>query len=158
MELGMIGLGRMGANMTERLARGGHKVVAYDRSREAVQRVAGFGAAGVDSLADFVAALRRPRAVWLMVPSGKPVDDTIAALNGSIEGGDAVLDGGNTNATGTMCRADDPKPSGVDYIDCGTSGGIWGLKEGYSLMIGGARAPVERPNAEIQNATPGPPQ
>src|ERR1051325_4345132 len=99
MELGMIGLGRMGANMTERLVRGGHKVVAYDRSREAGQRGAGFGAGGGGSLAGFVAALRRPRAVWLMVPSGKPVDDTIAALKGSIEGGDAVIDGGDP-ATG----------------------------------------------------------
>ena len=156
MELGMIGLGRMGANMTERLIRGGHKVVAYDRSREAVQRVAGFGAVGVDSLAGFLAALRPPRAVWLMVPSGKPVDDTIAALKGSIAGGDAVIDGGNSNYKDTMRRADDLKASGVDYIDCGTSGGIWGLKEGYSLMIGGARAPVERLTPIFQTLAPAP--
>src|SRR5262249_22984262 len=156
MELGMIGLGRMGANMTERLIRGGRKVVAYDRSRDAVQRVAGFGAAGVDSLADFVAALRPPRAVWLMVPSGKPVDDTIAALKGSIERGDTVIDGGNSNYKDTMRRADDLKASGVDYIDCGTSGGIWGLKEGYSLMIGGARAPVERLTPIFQTLAPAP--
>jgi 6-phosphogluconate dehydrogenase len=156
MELGMIGLGRMGANMTERLIRGGHKVVAYDRSREAVQRVAGFGAAGVDSLANFVAALRAPRAVWLMVPSGKPVDDTIAALKGSIESGDAVIDGGNSNYKDTMRRADDLKASGVDYIDCGTSGGIWGLKEGYSLMVGGERAAVERLTPIFQTLAPAP--
>ncbi|HEY1270013.1 MAG TPA: decarboxylating 6-phosphogluconate dehydrogenase [Candidatus Binatia bacterium] len=154
MELGMIGLGRMGANMTERLVRGGHKVVAYDRSREAVQRVAGFGAAGVDSLFDFVAALRPPRAVWLMVPSGQPVDETITALKGSIESGDVVIDGGNSNYKDTMRRADDLKASGVDYIDCGTSGGIWGLKEGYSLMIGGARAPVERLTPIFQTLAP----
>src|ERR1044072_1855791 len=104
MELGMIGLGRMGANMTERLVRGGHKVVPDHRRRRAGQRVAGFGAAGVDSLADFVAALRRPRAVWLMVPSGKPVDDTTAALNGSVEGGEAVIDGGNSNYKDTTGR------------------------------------------------------
>ncbi|HEX2385152.1 MAG TPA: decarboxylating 6-phosphogluconate dehydrogenase, partial [Candidatus Binatia bacterium] len=107
-------------------------------------------------LADFVAALRRPRAIWLMVPSGKPVDDTIAALKGSIEGGDAVIDGGNSNYKDTMRRADDLKASGVDYIDCGTSGGIWGLKEGYSLMIGGARAPVERLTPIFQTLAPGP--
>src|SRR3954469_680076 len=104
MELGMIGLGRMGANMTERLVRGGHRVVAYDRSREAVARVAGFGGVAVDSLADFVAALKPPRAVWLMVPSGKPVDETIAALKGSIESGDIVIDGGNSNYKDTMRR------------------------------------------------------
>jgi 6-phosphogluconate dehydrogenase len=144
----------MGANMTERLVRGGHKVVAYDRSREAVQRVAGFGAAGVDSLFDFVAALRPPRAVWLMVPSGQPVDETITALKGSIESGDVVIDGGNSNYKDTMRRADDLKASGVDYIDCGTSGGIWGLKEGYSLMIGGARAPVERLTPIFQTLAP----
>ncbi len=156
MELGMIGLGRMGANMTERLLRGGHKIVAYDRSREAVQRVAGFGALGVDSLADFIAALRPPRAVWLMVPSGRPVDDTIAALKGSIESGDALIDGGNSNYKDTMRRADDLKASGVDYIDCGTSGGIWGLKEGYSLMIGGPRAAVDRLTPIFQTLAPAP--
>jgi len=154
MELGMIGLGRMGANMTERLVRGGHRVVAYDRSREAVARVAGFGGVAVDSLADFVAALKPPRAVWLMVPSGKPVDETIAALKGSIESGDIVIDGGNSNYKDTMRRADDLKAAGVDYIDSGTSGGIWGLKEGYSLMIGGARAAVERLTPIFQTLAP----
>src|ERR1051325_2884049 len=156
MELGRIGPGGMGAKRPGGPPPAGPKVVAYGRSREAIQRVAGFGAAGVDSLADFVAALRRPRAVWLMVPSGKPVDDTIAALKGSIEGGDAVIDGGNSNYKDTMRRADDLKASGVDYIDCGTSGGIWGLKEGYSLMIGGARAPVERLTPIFQTLAPGP--
>ncbi|HTM11221.1 MAG TPA: decarboxylating 6-phosphogluconate dehydrogenase [Verrucomicrobiae bacterium] len=156
MELGMIGLGRMGANMTERLVRGGHRVIAYDRSREAVQRVAAGGAVAVDSLADFVAALRPPRAVWLMVPSGKPVDDTIAALKGSIERGDAVIDGGNSNYKDTMRRADELKAAGVDYIDSGTSGGIWGLKEGYSLMIGGERAAVERLTPIFQTLAPAP--
>jgi 6-phosphogluconate dehydrogenase len=156
MELGMIGLGRMGANMTERLVRGGHRVIAYDRSREAVQRVAAVGAVAVDSLADFVAALRPPRAVWLMVPSGKPVDDTIAALKGSIERGDAVIDGGNSNYKDTMRRADELKAAGVDYIDSGTSGGIWGLKEGYSLMIGGERAAVERLTPIFQTLAPAP--
>ena len=156
MELGMIGLGRMGANMTERLVRGGHRVVAYDRSREAVQRVAAVGAVAIDSLGDFVAKLRAPRAVWLMVPSGKPVDETIAALKGSLERGDAVIDGGNSNYKDTMRRADDLKASGLDYIDCGTSGGIWGLKEGYSLMIGGERAAVERLKPIFQTLAPAP--
>jgi 6-phosphogluconate dehydrogenase len=156
MELGMIGLGRMGANMTERLVRGGHRVVAYDRSRAAVERVAAVGAVAIDSLGDFVAKLRAPRAIWLMVPSGKPVDETIAALKGSVERGDAVIDGGNSNYKDTMRRADDLKASGVDYIDCGTSGGIWGLKEGYSLMIGGERAAVERLKPIFQTLAPAP--
>jgi 6-phosphogluconate dehydrogenase len=156
MELGMIGLGRMGANMTERLVRGGHRVVAYDRSREAVQRVAAIGAVAIDSLGDFVAKLHAPRAIWLMVPSGKPVDETIAALKGSVERGDAIIDGGNSNYKDTMRRADDLKASGVDYIDCGTSGGIWGLKEGYSLMIGGERAAVERLKPIFQTLAPTP--
>ncbi len=154
MELGMIGLGRMGANMTERLVRGGHKVVAYDRNSEAIDRVAGFGALPAHSLADFVARLQPPRAVWLMVPSGKPVDETISALKGSIERGDVVIDGGNSNYKDTMRRAEDLIASGIDYIDCGTSGGIWGLKEGYSLMIGGARAPVERLTPIFQTLAP----
>ncbi|HEY1267384.1 MAG TPA: decarboxylating 6-phosphogluconate dehydrogenase [Candidatus Binatia bacterium] len=154
MELGMIGLGRMGANMTERLVRGGHKIVAYDRSREAVDRVAAVGALPVHSLADFVERLQPPRAVWLMVPAGKPVDETISALKGSIESGDAVIDGGNSNYKDTMRRADDLKASGVDYIDCGTSGGIWGLKEGYSLMVGGASGAVERLTPIFQTLAP----
>jgi 6-phosphogluconate dehydrogenase len=156
MELGMIGLGRMGANMTERLVRGGHKVVAFDRSPQAIDRVASVGALPAHSLADFVARLHPPRAVWLMVPSGKPVDETIAALKGSIESGDAVIDGGNSNYKDTMRRAAELKASGVDYIDCGTSGGIWGLKEGYSLMIGGARAAVERLTPIFQTLAPAP--
>jgi 6-phosphogluconate dehydrogenase len=156
MELGMIGLGRMGANMTERLVRGGHKVVAFDRSPEAIERVAGFGALASHSLADFVARLQTPRAVWLMVPSGKPVDETIAALKGSIESGDTVIDGGNSNYKDTIRRGEDLKASGVEYIDCGTSGGVWGLKEGYALMIGGARAAVERLTPIFQTLAPAP--
>src|SRR5689334_16928964 len=156
MELGMIGLGRMGANMTERLVRGGHKVVAFDRSPQAIDRVAAFGALPAHSLGDFVQRLQPPRAVWLMVPSGKPVDETIAALKGSIESGDTVIDGGNSNYKDSMRRADELKAAGVDYIDCGTSGGIWGLKEGYSLMVGGARAAVERLTPIFQTLAPGP--
>jgi 6-phosphogluconate dehydrogenase len=130
--------------------------VAFDRSPEAVDRVCAFGALPAHSLADFVARLHAPRAIWLMVPSGKPVDETIAALKGSIESGDAVIDGGNSNYKDTMRRADELKASGVDYIDCGTSGGIWGLKEGYSLMIGGARAAVERLTPIFQTLAPAP--
>src|SRR4051812_8451728 len=144
MELGMIGLGRMGANMTERLVRGGHRVVSYDRSSEAVERVVAKGADRADSLAALAAALSAPRAVWLMVPSGKPVDETIAALTAHLQRGDAIIDGGNSNYKDTMRRAAALKESGIEYIDSGTSGGIWGLQEGYSLMIGGARGAVER--------------
>ena len=154
MELGMIGLGRMGANMTERLIRGGHRVVGYDRSREAVERVVAIGAERADSLAALTGALKAPRAVWLMVPSGKPVDDTIAALLPQLQSGDAIIDGGNSNYKDTMRRGAALKEAGVDYIDSGTSGGIWGLKEGYSLMIGGERAAVERLKPIFQTLAP----
>ena len=137
MELGMIGLGRMGANMTERLLLGGHRVITYDRSAEAVQRVVDKGALGAHSLADFVKQLSLPRAIWLMVPSGDPVDQTIEQLRPQLSKGDILIDGGNSNYKDSIRRAGNLKRDGVHFIDAGTSGGIWGLKVGYCMMIGG---------------------
>ncbi|MSP37272.1 MAG: decarboxylating 6-phosphogluconate dehydrogenase [Deltaproteobacteria bacterium] len=139
MELGMIGLGRMGANMTERLVLGGHKVVTYDRSAEAIQRVVDKGAVGAASLADFVNKLSAPRAVWLMVPSGDPVDRTIDELLPSLAKGDTIIDGGNSNYKDSIRRGEKLKSHGLNFIDAGTSGGIWGLQNGYCMMVGGAK-------------------
>jgi len=144
MELGMIGLGRMGANMTERLVLGGHRVITYDRSAEAVQRVVDKGAVGAHSLADFVKQLSLPRAIWLMVPSGDPVDQTIEQLRPQLSKGDILIDGGNSNYKDSIRRAGNLKRDGVHFIDAGTSGGIWGLKVGYCMMIGGEPEIVAR--------------
>ncbi len=144
MELGMIGLGRMGANMTERLVRGGHKVITYDRSAEAIQRVVDKGAVGAHSLADFVKQLSLPRAIWLMVPSGDPVDQTIEQLLPSLSAGDIIIDGGNSNYKDSIRRAAKLKPHKLHFVDAGTSGGIWGLQNGYCMMVGGEKEIVSR--------------
>jgi 6-phosphogluconate dehydrogenase len=143
MELGMVGLGRMGANMVERLVRGGHRVVGYDRDAGAVARVTAAGAEGVDSLANLAGKLGKPRAIWIMVPSGAPVDETIAALKPHLAKGDILIDGGNSNYKDTQRRGASLKEQGFQFVDVGTSGGIWGLKEGYSMMIGGENSAVE---------------
>ena len=143
MELGMVGLGRMGANMVERLVRGKHRLVGYDRDAAAVARVVAAGAEGADSLASLAAKLARPRAIWIMVPSGAPVDETIAALLPHLSKDDILIDGGNSNYKDTQRRAADLKRQGFAFADVGTSGGIWGLKEGYSMMVGGDKPTVE---------------
>lgn len=143
MELGIIGLGRMGANMAERLVRGGHQVISFDRSPEAIQRVVDQGARGAHSLADFIKQLTPPRAIWLMVPSGNPVDQTIEQLLPNLERGDIVIDGGNSNYKDSIRRAENLKPHGVHFVDAGTSGGIWGLQNGYCLMVGGEKPVVD---------------
>ena len=144
MELGMVGLGKMGAFMVERLVRGGHRVVGYDRDAAAVARVASAGAEGADSLAGLAAKLKQPRAVWIMVPSGAPVDETIAALTPHLMKDDILIDGGNSNYKDTQRRGASLKSAGFQFVDVGTSGGIWGLAEGYSMMVGGDQAAVER--------------
>jgi 6-phosphogluconate dehydrogenase len=144
MELGMIGLGRMGANMTERLVRGGHRVISYDRSAEAIQRVVDKGAVGAHSLADFVKQLAPPRIIWLMVPSGDVVDQTIEQLLPTSNQGDVVIDGGNSNYKDSIRRGQKLSALGMHFIDAGTSGGIWGLENGYCMMIGGEKEIVER--------------
>ena len=144
MQLAMIGLGKMGGNMTERLLRGGHEVVTYDRSTEIVQKYAKLGAKAAGSLADVVKKLSAPRVVWIMVPAGDPVDQTIAELRPLLGDGDIVIDGGNSNFHDTIRRATTLREAGIQYIDCGTSGGIWGLEKGYCLMIGGEKRAVLR--------------
>ncbi|HEX4006714.1 MAG TPA: decarboxylating 6-phosphogluconate dehydrogenase [Acidobacteriaceae bacterium] len=144
MELGVIGLGKMGGNMAERLRQRGHKVVGFDFSAEAVQRLTEAGSLGVSTLEDLAKNLSAPRAIWIMVPQGKPVDETIAKLKPLLEKGDTLIDGGNSNYQETQRRYAELKAEGFNFVDVGTSGGVWGLKEGYSMMIGGEAAPVER--------------
>jgi 6-phosphogluconate dehydrogenase len=136
MQLAMIGLGRMGGNMVERLIKGGHELVVWDRSAEAIGKSVEDGAKAARDLADVCAKLRAPRIIWIMVPSGAPVDETIAALRSNLAKGDIVIDGGNSNYHDTMRRAADLASSGIEFVDCGTSGGIWGLANGYCLMVG----------------------
>jgi 6-phosphogluconate dehydrogenase len=136
MRLAMIGLGRMGGNMSERLMKGGHEVVVYDRSAESVQRYVALGATGASGPADITSKLKGPRIAWIMVPAGKPVDDTIASLLPGLAKGDVIIDGGNSNFRDSMRRAAELKTKGIDFVDSGTSGGIWGLANGYCLMIG----------------------
>ncbi len=137
MQLGFVGLGRMGLNMVTRLARGGHAIVAYDRSADAVARAEAAGARGVASLDALVSALPGPRAVWLMVPAGDPTESTVAALAGLLEKDDVIVDGGNTHFPDDVRRAAALRAQSIHYVDAGTSGGIWGLTEGYCLMVGG---------------------
>jgi 6-phosphogluconate dehydrogenase len=138
MEIGFVGLGKMGLNMVTRLRRGGHQVVAFDRASEAVARAEDAGASGVDSLVDLVAKLSAPRAVWVMVPAGAPTESTVTALGGLLSAGDTIIDGGNTHFEDDVRRATALKEKGIAYIDAGTSGGVWGLEEGYCLMVGGS--------------------
>jgi 6-phosphogluconate dehydrogenase len=140
----MIGLGRMGANMTERLVLGGHRVIAYDRSPQAIERVAQKGAVGALSPSELSMRLSAPRSIWLMVPSGDPVDETIRQLRPHVDKGDVIVDGGNSNYKQTLRRAEALRADGIHFIDVGTSGGIWGLKEGYCIMVGGDQEPVAR--------------
>jgi 6-phosphogluconate dehydrogenase len=137
MQIGFVGLGRMGLNMVTRLARGGHTVAAYDRSPEAVGRAAAAGAQGAASLEAIVAALTPPRAIWLMVPAGDATETTVNALAALLSAGDIVIDGGNSNFHDDMRRARSLATKRIQYVDAGTSGGIWGLEEGYCLMVGG---------------------
>jgi 6-phosphogluconate dehydrogenase len=144
MQLAMIGLGKMGGNMTERLLRGKHSVVAFDRSADAVKKYAGLGAMAASSLADAVKKLSAPRIVWIMVPAGQPVDVTIAELQPMLSDGDVIIDGGNSNFHDTIRRAKALAEKGIAFIDSGTSGGIWGLENGYCLMVGGEKRAVMR--------------
>ena len=155
MDIGMIGLGRMGANMTTRLLRGGHRVVAFDMKPEAVAEAAAGGAEGAGSLAELCKALAEPRAVWSMVPSGAPTEQTVAELAELLVPGDTVLDGGNSNYKDSIRRAATLRARGLGFIDVGTSGGVWGLAEGYSLMIGGDGDVVARCRPLFETLAPG---
>ncbi|HEX4004123.1 MAG TPA: decarboxylating 6-phosphogluconate dehydrogenase [Candidatus Acidoferrales bacterium] len=156
MELGMVGLGKMGAYMTERLVRGGHRVVGYDRDAVAVKRVVDQGAAGIDSLEKLVAELKTPRTIWLMVPAGAPVDQTIDLLTPRLASGDTIIDGGNSYYRDTVRRAAALTQKKFNFVDCGTSGGVWGLTEGYSMMVGGDPDVVKRLAPIFQTLAPGP--
>jgi 6-phosphogluconate dehydrogenase len=140
MQLGMIGLGRMGAGMSLRLLEGGHQVMVYDRSADAVAALAGKGATGASSLEDLGQKLKAPRVFWLMIPAGAPVDDTIQRLQDTVSPGDIIVDGGNSNYKDSIRRADDLRTKQIEFLDVGVSGGIWGLKVGFCLMVGGNEA------------------
>ena len=144
MELGIIGLGKMGGNMAERLRLAGHKVVGFDFSADAVKKLSDAGSVGASTLEEMVKNLAAPRAIWIMVPSGDPVDQTIAKLEPLMQKGDTFIDGGNSNYKDSQRRHAQLTAKGFNFVDVGTSGGIWGLKEGYSMMIGGDEEPVER--------------
>ncbi len=138
MEIGMIGLGKMGGNMARRLIRAGHRVVVFAPRQQVVQAFAAEGAIGASSLEDLVANLAPPRVVWLMVPSGDATETTLGAVAALLTAGDVVVDGGNSNYKDSMRRAQEIEARGLHFVDCGTSGGVWGLSEGYCLMVGGA--------------------
>ena len=154
MELAMIGLGKMGANMTRRLLKGGHRVVVFDPRAKAVQELAGEGAVGAASLAELVSRLSTPRSVWVMVPSGQITEDTVQSLAGLLSAGDTILDGGNSNYKDSQRRAAALASQGLHFVDVGTSGGIWGLAEGYSLMIGGEEDVVEHHRPIFETLAP----
>ncbi|HAM02006.1 MAG TPA: 6-phosphogluconate dehydrogenase, partial [Acidimicrobiaceae bacterium] len=143
MKIAMVGLGKMGANMTTRLLEHGHQVVAFDRSPDARAGAAQMGAQAADSLEDVVAKLEPPRVVWVMLPSGDPTNSTIATLKGLLADGDVVVDGGNSNYKEAAPMAATLAERGIGFVDAGTSGGIWGLSEGYCLMVGGAPEAVK---------------
>ena len=154
MQLGMIGLGRMGGNMAQRLLQSGHQVVAYDRDDGAVQATVGHGATPAASPTDLVSQLDAPRAVWIMLPSGDVTEAGIDELLGLLSPGDTIIDGGNSNYKDSIRRSEKAGRHGVDFLDAGTSGGIWGLQEGYALMVGGNKAAYERLEPIFQSLAP----
>jgi len=154
MQLGMIGLGRMGANLVRRLMRGGHRCVAYDRNPDVIKSLEAEGATAASSLADFVAKLEAPRNIWIMVPAGV-VESTLVQLRPLLEPDDIVIDGGNSYYRDDITRAADLRRDGIHYVDVGTSGGVWGLERGYCLMIGGEDEPVRRLNPIFLTIAPG---
>jgi 6-phosphogluconate dehydrogenase len=156
MQLGMIGLGRMGANMVRRLMRGGHECVVWDVSPESIKKLAGEGATGAESLEDFIARLNPPRAVWIMVPAGEATEKTVTSLGKYLASGDTIIDGGNSYFKDDVRRSQMLTDKGIHYVDVGTSGGVWGLERGYCMMIGGPREAVERLDPIFKTLAPGP--
>src|SRR5574339_369524 len=155
MELAMIGLGRMGLNMATRLVRGGHRVIGYARTAATVDEAIKHGTEGAHTLEEVASQLNTPRIIWLMIPAGKVTDDTIEKLSTLLEPGDIIIDGGNSNYKESIRHAAFLEPKGIEFVDCGTSGGIWGITEGYSLMIGGKREVVEKLHPIFETLAPG---
>jgi 6-phosphogluconate dehydrogenase len=155
MQLGMVGLGRMGANMTRRLMRGGHSMVVWNLSPEPVKKLGNEGATGTSSLEDLVNKLTPPRAVWIMVPAGGPTEATVQKLAPHMQAGDAIIDGGNSYFKDDVRRSKELKGKGIHYIDVGTSGGVWGLERGYCMMIGGPKEAVQRLDPIFKTLAPG---
>lgn len=154
MELGMVGLGKMGSNMTTRLLKGGHRMVVFDRVADAMKAAADEGALATDSLQDLVIRLETPRAVWVMVPSGKPTESVIGELSELLSEGDVIVDGGNSNYRNTLDRGEALRKRNIHFVDVGTSGGVWGLTEGYSMMVGGDATVVERLRPLLETLAP----
>ncbi|MGA7684836.1 MAG: decarboxylating 6-phosphogluconate dehydrogenase [Terriglobales bacterium] len=155
MQLAMVGLGRMGANMTRRLMQGGHELVVSDLSPDAVKELAGEGATGSNSIDDLVSKLTAPRAAWVMVPSGDPTEKTVQTLLARMEKGDTIIDGGNSFFKDDVRRAEMCAVKGIHYVDVGTSGGVWGLERGYCMMIGGPKEAVQRLDPIFKTLAPG---
>jgi len=158
MEIGMIGLGRMGGNMTIRLLQGGHQVVVFARDPAKVQAAAARGAQGAESLADLALKLKPPRAAWIMLPAGEPTEAAVAGLREAFSSGDVIIDGGNSNYKESRKRATELREIGLSFLDVGTSGGIWGLAQGYSLMVGGESQAVQRLRPIFETLAPAPDQ
>ena len=154
MDIGMIGLGKMGANMVQRLLLGGHRVIAYDINEDAIQSAENAGAIGARTLNELVQKLEAPRSVWVMVPSGQITEETIQSISNILSPGDTLIDGGNSNYKDSIRRAEELADKELNFIDVGTSGGVWGLKEGYSLMIGGEQQIVERHHPIFETLAP----
>ncbi len=155
MQLGMIGLGRMGGNIVRRLMKHGHTTVVYDKSEKAVADLAADGAAGAKALEDFVKKLEKPRTAWVMLPAGKITEETIEALAKLMEQGDVIIDGGNTFWQDDVRRGKALKPRGIHYLDVGTSGGVWGIERGYCMMIGGDKTRGRPARSDLQGAGAG---
>ncbi|PJF43886.1 MAG: 6-phosphogluconate dehydrogenase (decarboxylating) [Phototrophicales bacterium] len=156
MDVAMIGLGKMGANMTKRLLQGGHRVVAFDLNETAIQAAEAEGAIGARELAEITNHLTSPRVVWVMVPSGDPTENTLRQLSELLSPNDIIIDGGNSNYKDTLRRAEMLKAKGIHFIDVGTSGGVWGLKEGYSMMVGGDKEAVDQIIPILKTLAPSP--
>jgi 6-phosphogluconate dehydrogenase len=156
MQLGMIGLGRMGANMVRRLIRAGHDCAVFDLNAANIATLVGEGASGASSMDEFVASLRPPRSAWIMVPAGDPTEQTVAALAARMQSGDIIIDGGNSYYKDDVRRAELLKPRGIHYVDAGTSGGVWGLERGYCLMVGGPVEAIRHLEPIFRSLAPGP--